>query len=453
MMSVQLRTVPLPDFTVPDLIPVLATDEYEHRVGELYDRSGVDWVIVYADREHTANMAFLTGFDPRFEEALLVLGSGNRRFLLVGNEGLIYAPVARLVTEVVLCQTFSLMGQRRTDAPRLADALAGVGMKPGHRVGVAGWKYLQPEESTEWKKPSFVPAFVVRTVESVTNTATIDATAALMHPESGLRANNSATQIACFEWAAARSSAAVLRVTRAAKPGTTELEAVGAMGYAGEPLSAHVMFASGKDTIIGLRSPTAKVIKAGDGASTAIGYWGGLSCRAGIVDYAKDDRFLEQVVYPYYGAIATWYGSLRLGVDGASIDDSISKAFANVNFGSMLNPGHLISIEEWMHTPIRPGSTDRIRSGMAFQCDIIPSPLHPGWAVNCEDSVVVADRALREEIAAEHPDVWQRIELRQAFMREQLGLDFGDEVLPLSSTPGYLAPFWLAEEEVCTVAS
>ncbi|HZS93019.1 MAG TPA: hypothetical protein VFE42_36710 [Chloroflexota bacterium] len=34
---------------------------------------GYDALLVYVDREHFANLAYLTGFDPRFEEALLIL--------------------------------------------------------------------------------------------------------------------------------------------------------------------------------------------------------------------------------------------------------------------------------------------------------------------------------------------------------------------------------------------
>ena len=34
---------------------------------------GLTHLVVYADREHLANLAYLTGFDPRFEEALLIL--------------------------------------------------------------------------------------------------------------------------------------------------------------------------------------------------------------------------------------------------------------------------------------------------------------------------------------------------------------------------------------------
>src|SRR5258708_11787054 len=43
-------------------------------------------LVVFADREHFANMAFLTGFDPRFEEAMLILGPSATPLIVVGNE-------------------------------------------------------------------------------------------------------------------------------------------------------------------------------------------------------------------------------------------------------------------------------------------------------------------------------------------------------------------------------
>src|SRR5687768_18584606 len=90
-----------------------------------------------------------------------------------------------------------------------------------------------------------------------------DATALLMHPTEGLRAVNSAAQIAAFEWSAARSSAAVLRVVSGARPGMTEYEAASLLGYAGEPLSCHPIVASGSGPINGLRSPTARRLAPG----------------------------------------------------------------------------------------------------------------------------------------------------------------------------------------------
>ena len=73
-MTISLRTVRIPDFGVPLDRPAIPSATYDARARALAERAGTDWVVVYADREHNANIAFLTGFEPRFEEALLLLG-------------------------------------------------------------------------------------------------------------------------------------------------------------------------------------------------------------------------------------------------------------------------------------------------------------------------------------------------------------------------------------------
>jgi hypothetical protein len=80
---------------------------------------------------------------------------------------------------------------------------------------------------------------------------------------------------------------------------------------------------------------------------------------------------------------------------------------------------------------------------MALQCDIIPDAARPGYAANCEDTVALADAALREALAREQPELWDRIVARRTFMRDRLGLDVAEEVLPLSPTAGWFTPFWL----------
>ncbi|MDP9364363.1 MAG: Xaa-Pro aminopeptidase, partial [Chloroflexota bacterium] len=180
-MPVDLRRVPLPDFGAPAEPPEIPPAEYEARARSLRRAVGTDWVAVYGDREHTANLLFLSGFDPRFEEALLLFGPDDRRLLVVGNEGLIHAAVARLPVEVVLYQGFSLMGQPRGEAPRLDAVLRDAGLAPGQRVGVAGWKYLEASETDDPAAPAFVPAFVVDAIRRVAATDPVDVTAALMH--------------------------------------------------------------------------------------------------------------------------------------------------------------------------------------------------------------------------------------------------------------------------------
>src|ERR1700730_9318128 len=97
-----------------------------------------------------------------------------------------------------------------------------------------------------------------------------------------------------------------------------------------------------------------------------------------------------------------------------------------------------------MDSPIRDGSDDPIASGMVLQCDIIPTGIRAGWTTNCEDTVAIADAALRGEIEARHPELWSRICGRQDYVRDKLGLALGDEGLAVAWTHAHLRPVSLA---------
>ena len=130
-MPIELRDVVVPDFGVPHEAPRIPAATYEKRCRDAYARAGCDWLVVYADREHLANIAFLSGYDPRFEEALLLLGPQSRRILVVGNEGEAYAPLAGLPgLDIALAQSLSLMGQDRSLKPDLAAVLREAGHEP-----------------------------------------------------------------------------------------------------------------------------------------------------------------------------------------------------------------------------------------------------------------------------------------------------------------------------------
>jgi hypothetical protein len=456
MPEVVLRQIPQPpEGAAPDP-PAIAASEYVWRCAETVARAGTSWVAVYGDREHSANLLFLTGFDPRFEEALLLLGPDERRVLLVGNEGEVHAAAVRVPLETALYQGFSLMGQPRGAAPSLERALATAGLSEGDRVGIAGWKYFAADETGDPSRPVWVPAAIVAAVQRVTGVEPVDVTAILMDPSDGLRARSSADQVAVFAWGALRASQAVFRVLRAVRPGMTERDAAAAMGYAGEPMSMHPIVASGApgEPINGLRSATGREIALGDGISCAVGYWGGLCARAGIVEDAVGIEFFESSVRPYFLAQAAWYATVGIGVTGGETAAAVAGALAHAGapFRPMLNPGHLTSYDEWVHSPIAPDSHVRLASGMMLQCDIIPTPLPPGTALNCEDTVVVADEALRVEIASRHPALWARIERNRDLMQNRLGLTLRPETLPLSLANGYFPPGWFSPSYVCALA-
>jgi hypothetical protein len=447
-LAIVARPIQIPNFSAGIEMPEIPASTYEARCRVAFQRAGRDWLIVYGDREHFANLVFLSGFDPRFEEALLLLGTGGRSVLVVGNECLSYAQEARLLgIEIVLCQSLSLMGQDRSSKPRLVDVLRDVGLRRGQSIGLAGWKYLQPEEWEDKAQPGpFVPAYMVDVLKMIAEDpgAVSDATAVLMHPESGLRATIDADQIAAFEWAAARSSRALWRIIVGLRPGDSELEAVGRMGYAGEPLSVHTMLASGGsgDKIQGLRSPTARRLQQGNGVVAAIGMWGGLSARGGLLAEENDD-FLRMAA-GYFEGLMAWYETADIGVEGGCLFDAVATALARRGLRSTLNPGHLTGHDEWVHTPVRPGSAERLTSGMPFQVDIIPAPMPDGWALNCEDAVTLANNELTAELCSRHPAVYNRIYARRAFIRDALGVGLKDSIMPMSAIPLCLPPLWLA---------
>ena len=449
-MAIELRTIAIPDFGPIAAPQALPADRYEARCRAALDSSGTDWLCVYADREHLANVMFLSGFEPRFEEALLLLGPNNRRILVTGNECVPYAAISPLPDlEVRLSQTMSLPGQDRTAAPRLTDVLRDCGLSAGDRVGMVGWKYLEPAE-WEGTPPVFMPAPFVEAVRCVVGAdGLIDRTSVLLDPQSGQRSIIDADQIAVFEAAASRSSEMVWNALSQIRPGDTEQQAAARMGYRGEPLNVHTMLASGSASqgpVIGLCSPGSRRIAHGDGVSTAVGMWGGLTARAGLV--TDHDEAFEGVAASYFAGLAQWYAIADIGVTGGDVFDAVADKLAEGGLRSMLNPGHLTGHEEWSHTPMRPGSTDRIVSGMHFQVDIIPTPLRDGWALNCEDSVVFADADLRRELSERHPAVWARIEQRRSFMTDVLGIALSEAVLPLSSKPLCLPPCWLESNRI-----
>lgn len=450
-MSIALRRIALPDFGTPGAEPKIPAATYASRCDAAYAAAGCDWLVVYADREHFGNIVFLSGFEPRFEEALLLLGPAGKRVLLTGNECESYAALAGLPGLTVLqAQSLSLMGQDRTLTPRLADRLRDAGIRAGDSVGLVGWKYLEPSEDEAFAEAFYVPAAHVGMLRRVVGPAGTlrDATATLMHPQNGLRAVIDADQIAAFEWAATRCSLALWRIVSGIREGDSEFDAVSRMGYAGDPLNVHTMFASGNSgtAIIGLRGPTGRVPRRGDGVVTALGFWGALSARGGLFDHGND-AFLA-VASAYLEALIAWYETADIDVQGGDLHDAVTERLARAGLRSALNPGHLTGHEEWMHSPVRPGSRERLRSGMPFQVDVIPTPLPAGWTLNCEDSVTLADADLRAELRQKHPKCFARIEARRAFIRDQIGVDLNAAILPLSSTPLYLAPFWLKPDQM-----
>ncbi|UCD46185.1 MAG: M24 family metallopeptidase [Candidatus Bathyarchaeota archaeon] len=419
------------------------------------EEEGYKGLVVYADREHSANLAFLTGYDPRFEEALLVidLGGGNKPALMVGHEGWGYLGISPIAGELktVLFPSFSLMGQDRIGSRRLVGVLRSAGLEEGMSVGVAGWKYYTREEADAPETMLEVPSYIADALRAVCGSRELvrNANDLLMDPERGLRTQNGVDQLACFEFAASHTSQAVRDAVFGLRPGMTEFDAVRLMRLSGLPLSCHLMLSSGPRAFMGLGSPSSRRIERGDPFTTAYGVWGALNCRAGFVVEGEDDLpegirdYVERLVAPYFEAVAAWYEHVGIGVTGGEIYSAVHDRIGDPFFGVSLNPGHIISLDEWVHSPIYESSTIRLRSGMAIQMDIIPATGTHYFTINAEDGIALADEGLRAELAERYPEAWRRIKARREFMMDVLGIRLRPEVLPFSNMPGYLPPYLL----------
>jgi hypothetical protein len=456
MTSARLAHVPLPDFGTPDTRPEIPASTYAARVEALRERAevrGYDRLVVYADREHSANLAFLTGFDPRFEEAVLVLGPTGIPAILVGNECWGMAGAAPLPMERHRFQDLSLPSQPRDRSRPLREILAGEGVAAGTRVGVIGWKTYASRDTIE------LPAYIVDALRDLVGADGVVENAGdlLIDPGDGLRIINDADQLAAFEYAACRTSNGVRQVLTGLRPGLRESEAVRLLGWDGSPLSCHLMLTAGPRATLGLLSPGERPIEHGDRFTVAFGIWGALNCRAGFV--VEDETglpdgiadYVERLVAPYFTAVAEWYGALHIGQTGGTLQAIIDRHLGDPFFGIFLNPGHQLHLDEWVNSPVFPASRIELRSGMALQCDIIPATGTRYFTTNIEDGVALADESLRGELAASHPDAWARIQARRQFMEDALGIDLHPDVLPFSNLAAHLPPLLLRPDRAMTV--
>ncbi|HEX7172765.1 MAG TPA: hypothetical protein VF365_09190, partial [Candidatus Limnocylindria bacterium] len=377
------------------------------RLGEReYER-----LLVYADREHSANISYLTGFDPRFEEALLIVGPDEEPAILVGNECWGMAGATPLPMRRHRFQDFSLPSQPRDRSRPLAEILGEEGVRAGGRIGVIGWKAYARPELTD------LPAYLVDELRALAGSAgaVVNATDLMIDPADGLRILNEPEQLAQFEWASCQTSQGVRNLLWGLRAGMTEREAVALLGWNGWPLSCHLMLTAGERARLGLLSPGDRPIERGDPFTTAFGIWGALTCRAGFVAEGADELpepirdYVDRLVAPYFAAIAEWYGALRIGQTGGALFEIVERHLGDPFFGIFLNPGHQLHLDEWVNSPIFAGSTIELRSGMAFQVDVIPATGTPYFTTNIEDGIALADASLRADLASRFPDAWARI--------------------------------------------
>lgn len=452
----RLQRLDWPDHGTPDLPPAFTLAEAEARLAAARGAmagAGYQALVIYGDREHAANLHWLTGFDPRFEEAVFVITPGDA-LLLAGNECLAYTVVSPLVgaglVRVGLCASLSLPSQPR-GSRRLWDWLDEV-IPAGARVGAVGWKWYGADELPPGADPALaldIPAFLADPLRERAGRVE-NATALFMHPGHGLRARVSVEDIARLEFTNHMAATALRRMVFAFQEGMTDFAAVEAARIGGLPLGCHVTFAMGATP--GLSGPVGDRIARGKPASFNICHWGSNICRAGWMARGPEDLppeaagYLEEFVFPYARAMSDWCGMMRPGVPGGAVWQMIHDRLP-AEFGITLNPGHLIGLDEWLSSPITPGSELPIASGMAMQMDVIPA--HAAWgSTRMEDGYVIADEALRAELARKHPNAARRCAARAEFMTRVIGMDVPETLLPLADTCGIIAPWLLDPAQV-----
>ena len=458
-MTARLIRIDWPETGLPDVPPDPSPAERTGRLAAVraeMARRGLGALFVYGDREHAANLHWLTGFDPRFEEALLVVRPEDA-LLIAGNECLPYTQISSLVESgairVAHCASFSLISQPRGTA-RLADILAAE-VPAGERVGAAGWKYFGADEVDDPDTALDLPAFIADPLRARAGSV-VNATDLFMHPGHGLRCTVDAGEIARLEFANQMAASALRRMVFAFAEGMTDFAAFEAAAVGGLPLGCHATFATGARAAQGLSGPTGQVLRRGSPISFNICHWGANICRAGWLASGPQDLpeaargYLDAFAGPYLEGLSDWFGLMRPGVSGGAVWQRVMARLPHDIFGIDLNPGHLIGLDEWISSPIFDGSDLPLRSGMAMQCDVIPS--HPVFgSTRMEDGYVIADAALRADLKARFPAVAARCAARARFMRDVIGLDVPETLLPLADTCGVIAPYLFDPELVMTL--
>ena len=332
---------------------------------------------IYADREHSANLAYLTGFDPRFEEAVLIVGPDGDPAILVGNECWGMAGAAPLPMRRHRFQDLSLPGQPRDRSAPLAEILA------RRASGRAAASASSAGRRMPSRDMSDVPAYLVddaaRRPPGATGSVE-NATDLFIDAADGLRVVNEVEQLAAFEWAAlpdlARRAALLARTAaghdRARGGGAARLERLAAVlpsdadrrparrvrpAQPGRPADRarrpvhHGLRDLGRADLPGrLRGRGRRRAARRRSTTTSSGWWARTSPRSPSGT----------------GRCA----SARRAVRSKTI---IARRLGDPFFGIFLNPGHQIHLDEWVNSPISPGSTIELRSGMALQVDIIPA--------------------------------------------------------------------------------
>lgn len=459
MRKAVLENIDWPDFGIGERPADISLSEFQNRIAMTQNAMadhGYSHLLVYADREHFANLTWLCNIDPRFEEALMVIKPDHKPLILIGNECEGYLPHSPLYVSgdmrSELYQPFSLLDQGRDKSRTLLEILQSEGINEASNVGCVGWKYYTDAEEPLGKRALDIPAYIADITRSIAGFDNVlNATDLFMHPGYGFRSVVSVDEIAIFEHSNVKTSEAAKRIIFGVEEGMIDHDAAKFIEWDGEPLGCHPTFSHGD--VPGLCGPLGNPIKKGTLFSFNVCYWGSNICRSGWMAESVDDLpaeahdYIDNFAGLYFKAMADWFSKMKVGTEGDVLHRAIYDALPFEKFGIFLNAGHLIHYDEWVSSPIYAGSDLPIRSGMMFQVDVIPSSDTYG-STRMEDGIVIADADLRAELKEKHPDCYARCMARRDFMIDTLGFDVPEEVLPLSNIAAIVPPWFLNPNEI-----
>ncbi|EKN62352.1 hypothetical protein BABA_26201 [Neobacillus bataviensis LMG 21833] len=440
--------------------PVYLTDETinerKERLLQLMKKEEYDVLVIYADKEHGSNFEYLTGFIPRFEEALFVMKNNGECSYILGNENLKMAKHARTMGTVYHCSLLSLPNQPMNDDQPLESILAQINFSTSEKIGLVGWKMFTSkvqDNDTLFDIPNFI-------VEALRNAKPdhakiFNASYIFIGGDIGVRTTNNPNEIAHYEYGSNLASSCMLKALNAIDIDVKESFLGDILNGEGQTNNVVTIAATGKRFEYANVYPTNKQTKLGDPISLTTGYKGGLTSRTGFIVENKEQLpssqkdYLDKVAIPYYQTVVYWLENIKIGMSGGTFYELIEGIYPKEKYNWHLNPGHLVSDEEWMSSPIYPDSMEKLKSGMIFQIDIIPSI--EGYAgVSAEDTIALANEELRNKLKGEYPQLWKRIQKRRNYIQEQLNISLSEEVLPLSNTVGYYRPYLLTRDKALT---
>lgn len=442
---------PIKDCAVPVMLSDKTIQERVYKVINKMKERKLDKLVIYCDVEHGYNFKYLVGYYTRFEEALLIIDKSGKMTLMLGNENLNKAKKARIACDAIHVSLFSLPNQPNRNDKTLKELLIEAGIKEKEKVGMVGWKnFTSTIEENELCLD--VPAFITNTISSILGKeGKLTNETSVFIGENGVRTINNANEIAHYEYGASLAGDCILDAMNKIQEGSSELEIADCLTRYGQHTSVTTIASSGERFIKGNMFPVNRNVCKEDPISLTIGYAGGSSSRAGMAVKEESDSlfaksYMEEMAKPYFNVYGLWLENIHIGMKGKELFNFVDEVFPRKEYGWSLCPGHLSADEEWMSSPVYENSEEILKSGMIFQIDIIPSKKGMS-GVSAESTIVLADEKLKEEIKKEYPKMWERMQKRISYLKEELHIDLSEDVLPMCCSVGYLRPYLLEHKK------